>query len=375
MGKFALFLAAALAFAQAAADRFEGVYAGKELRLELRAAGSSSYAGSLQVQGQTYPVSARTVNRRLIGTLQSGGNRYPLQAELNGGQLRLESEGNVYLLDREVAVISVHEHPMGFTVRPAAGWSARNNENGVLLMPPDAAAQSTEEGYIAVVQDGYNAAQEAATVRNMSKQFVEHGGEMRKAGVRQQSGSVTSYYWEAPDPKSGKLAGLKVYLIPAGNRVNLLLAYGLAGRIAAREPELMQMVASLRKDAPKPVPATGPLADNTPLAQQWLRKLQGKMIRQFHAYSGMSSDKRHMLFADGRYTFRSNSMVAIDVPGASASSIGRGREEGRWQIREINGAVFLRIQYSDGSTGQYRLTQDARNWYMNGEKAFAVDPE
>jgi hypothetical protein len=117
------------------------------------------------------------------------------------------------------------------------------------------------------------------------------------------------------------------------------------------------------------------LADNTPLAQQWLQKLRGKMIRQFYASQGMSSDKRHYLNADGTYSYRRNSMVAIDVPGASASSIGNNNSAGRWRIRDVGGQVMLEVHYNSGETGQFRITQDARNWYLDGEKAFAVEPE
>jgi hypothetical protein len=82
-----------------------------------------------------------------------------------------------------------------------------------------------------------------------------------------------------------------------------------------------------------------------------------------------------MLNADGSYWFRSSSMVSIDVPGASASSTGGNGVQGRWRISEANGNVFLQVQLASGETRQYRITQDARNWYLNGEKAFAVDPE
>ena len=178
------------------------------------------------------------------------------------------------------------------------------------------------------------------------------------------------------DPKTRAVAGLKIYFTPAGSRANVIVAFGLADRIAIRDAELRQMLGSMQASAPQAVATCdGSLADNTPAAQQWLRKLQGKMIRQFHAYQGMSSDKRHMLQADGSYWFRSNSMVSVDVPGASASSTGGNDSRGRWRIRDTNGAIFLQVQYTSGETRQFRITQDARNWYMNGEKAFAVDPE
>ncbi|MEO5952686.1 MAG: hypothetical protein ABIQ44_09500, partial [Chloroflexia bacterium] len=110
-------------------------------------------------------------------------------------------------------------------------------------------------------------------------------------------------------------------------------------------------------------------------AQQWLQKVRGRMIRQFYASAGMSSDKYHYTNADGTYVYRSSSMVSVDVSGASALSTGKGANTGRWMIRDVNGNVFLQVTYSNGETNMMRITQDARNWYLNGEKAFAVDPQ
>jgi hypothetical protein len=89
----------------------------------------------------------------------------------------------------------------------------------------------------------------------------------------------------------------------------------------------------------------------------------------------MSSDKSHYLNADGTYRFESSSMVAVGLPGASASSIGRGNETGRWYIRDVGGRVVLEVRYTNGATTQMRIHEEAPNWFLNGEKAFAVDPQ
>ena len=59
---------------------------------------------------------------------------------------------------------------------------------------------------------------------------------------------------------------------------------------------------------------------------------------------------------------------------SSASSTGGHNAQGRWSIREAGGEVFLEVHYNSGETRQFRITQDTRNWYLNGEKAFAVNP-
>ncbi len=269
------------------------------------------------------------------------------------------------LLSGVVLTASAHVHPKGFSIEPAAGWRAQDNDSGVLLIP--AGAVANEEVYIAALQDGYSAAEEAKTVRELSQTFLQNGGQIRRAGEREAIGNGAAYYWEIVEPRTRAVAGLKIYFVPVGTRAEVIVAYGMANRVAARDGELRQMLATMRVAAPA--------GNSSALADQWTRKLQGKMIRQFHAYSGMSSDKRHMLNADGSYWFRSNSMVSIDVPGASASSTGGNGVQGRWRISEANGNVFLLVQLTNGETRQYRITQDARNWYLNGEKAFAVDPE
>jgi hypothetical protein len=277
--------------------------------------------------------------------------------------------GKLTILLATAALAFAHTHPRGFSVQPAANWSAQNNEQGVVLIPTG--ANSQEEVYVAAVQEGYSAAEEARTVQQLSQTFLRNGAQIRRAGEREPIGNGAAYYWEMVDPNTRQVAGLRIYFTPVGARANVIIAFGLANRIAARDSDLRSMLTSLRTAAPA---QTGGLADSTALAEQWQQKLQGKMIRQFHAYQGMSSDKRHMLNADGTYSFHSDSVVAIDVAGASASSIGNRNAQGRWHIRDAGGVVFLDVRYNNGETRQFRITQDAHNWYLNGEKAFAVNP-
>jgi hypothetical protein len=74
-------------------------------------------------------------------------------------------------------------------------------------------------------------------------------------------------------------------------------------------------------------------------------------------------------------------MVSIDVgsygnaPDASALNTGPGANTGRWRIKDLGGQVVLQVQYANGQTRLFRITQDSRNWYLDGEKAFAVDPD
>jgi hypothetical protein len=377
MSKITLLLTVVAAFAQGGFDPYQGLFAGKDLRLELRAEGGA-YAGRIEVQGQAFPVTGRVVNGQLAAGFVSGGNRFAFQATVQNNTMRLVSDGTEYVLIRQGGAnplaargAAAHVHPKGFSVQPAAGWTARDNEQGVLLAPAGAA---DDEVYVAALQDGYSQAEEAKTVRELSQAFLQNVRDIRRNGERQAIGNGAAYYWEMVDPQTGKVAGLKIYFVPRGTQANVIVAFGAAQRIQPRDQDLRQMLASMQTAAAQPM-AAGALADSTAAAQQWLAKLKGKMIRQFHTYQGMSSDKRHYLNADGTYRFVSSSMVSVDVSGASGLSTGSNGEQGRWSIGEVGGQVYLKIQYRDGRTGQYRLTRDDRNWYMNGEKAFAVEPE
>jgi hypothetical protein len=169
--------------------------------------------------------------------------------------------------------------------------------------------------------------------------------------------------------------GFDIYLANEGKLVYLLVAVGEPARVRAHEASLRNMLAAAAPPKAPPPMASGALADNTALAQKWLAKLRGKMVRQMWASEGMSFNKTHWLNADGTYRFKSSSMVSVDVPGASASSIGRGDETGRWRIRDLGGQVVLEVRYDNGNTVQMRIREEATNWYLNGDKAFAIDPQ
>jgi hypothetical protein len=87
----------------------------------------------------------------------------------------------------------------------------------------------------------------------------------------------------------------------------------------------------------------------------------------------MSTDRTQFLNADGSYAFSSSSMVSVDVAGASGGSYGKDDQRGRWSIVERGGAPYLQILYISGESRLLAITADATNWYLNGEKAFAVE--
>lgn len=382
-----LFLAAAVAWCQSLA----GSYSNQELKLQLRDAGAGSYSGTLMLEGQTYPLSAQGTASQLKGEFSAGGNRFAFTARVDGMRMTLNSAGVDHVLSRDAAPAgaagALYRHSLGYSLRLAPGWTATENPDGIILLPAgagyDAGRSDNAEVYIAMVRDGYSPAEEAKLVQELSGAFTQGTGSVQRNGVREPmsfgSRQGAAYRWDIRDPKLGRNVAFDIFGAPEGGRYFAMISVGTAERVRQREGEVRQMMASLAFEAPKPLAAgpsaAGPLADTTPLAQQWLQKLRGRMIRQMYVYSGMSSDKYHYINADGSYVYKSSSMVSIDVSGASGMSSGGAANRGRWKIRDLGGQVFLEVQYQNGESRMMRITQDERNWYLNGEKAFAVDPQ
>lgn len=365
-------LAALLVLAATAAAQgvdFVGSYRSSELMLEVRRSALGILIGKIEIKGQQLPVKATVEGATLRGTFETSGQLFPFTATLSGSQLRLVSEGHEYVLAREGTAVAVaagpaHRHPSGFTVQPPAGWAAADKDQGVMMQPPGAAP---EEVYFALVQEDYSPDEETASVRQLSAAFLKNATSVRRSGDREAIPGGAAYHWEALNPQTRQFAALSIYVVPQGSRAHLLIAAGPAENVRARQPVLIPVVRSIRYQPPPP----GVLSNVT---RPWDQKLRGKVVRQFWASQGMSSDKKHYLNADGSYAFWSSSMVSVDVPGASAGSFGKDNQRGRWSIVERSGAPYLQVTYNSGETKLFAITQDSTNWYLNGEKAFAVEP-
>lgn len=388
-----LSLATGVAWCQSLA----GSYSNQDLKLQLREAGAGSYSGTLMLEGQTYPLSAQGTAAQLKGEFSLGGNRFAFTARVDGMRMTLNSAGVGHVLNREsvpgTAPATVYRHAKGYSLRLAPGWTATDNPDGIILLPAganfEAGRSDNAEVYIAMVRDGYSPAEEAKLVQELSAAFTQGAGSVQRNGVREPMSfggkQGAAYRWDIRDPKLGRNVAFDIFGAPEGGRYFAMISVGTAERVRQREGEVRQMMASMAFEAPKPLAAkpsaaggalaAGPMADTTPLAQQWLQKLRGRMIRQMYVYSGMSSDKYHYINADGSYVYKSSSMVSVDVSGASGMSSGGAANRGRWKIRDVGGQVFLEVQYQNGESRMMPITQDARNWYLNGEKAFAVDPQ
>jgi hypothetical protein len=406
------------AFGQGAAaplSSWHGKYSNANLQFELKPTPFGGLTGTLTFKGNVYVAIVRVSGEKLTGTFRTGNGSFPYEATRNGNELRFVTGDTEYLLRREGASAAAQSNPLarnkspmqppsaapappgqavqlspGCSVRLPAGWTSKESSDGFIFLPAgvsfDPSREDNSEVYLAALRNDYDPSEEAQTVQQLSAAVAlsgGRGGQRQSVTFGQRPGAI--YRWELPNPQSSEMSAFDIYLVPEGTRALVLIAVGEKARVRSNDPSVRQILASIALAAPPEdaggitaapkAAASGPLADSTPLARRWLEKLRGKVVRQFWASQGMSSDKRHWLYADGTYAFKSSSMVSVDVPGAGALSTGRDNSTGRWRIRDLSGQVFLEVSYNNGNVQRMRITEDNRNWYLNGEKAFAVNPE
>lgn len=406
--------------AASATPSWTGRYTGAGLELELKQTAFGGLSGVLTFEGKIYLATARPDGEKLTGSFRAGAESFPYEITRNGDEFRFVTGGTEYVLRRAGGAAAAPANPLarrtpaapaispalppagapvtstmpsqaasvakgrlvqvslGYSFRVPEGWTSTETPEGVMLLPAGVTfnpnRNDNPEVYLGILRDDYDPSGEAQAVRQISAGFAQgggSGGQRQSARFGSRAGAI--YRWEVRDPASGRLAAFDVFLTSEGRRGFLMIAAGEKARVRANDDTVRQIMASVDFTAPSPA-AGGPLADTTPLAQRWLAKLRGKLVRQFWASQGMSSEKKHWLNADGTYAYASSSMVSIDVSGASALSTGRDDSRGHWRIRDLGGEVFLEVRYLSGKVARMPITENNTNWFLNGEKAFADNP-
>jgi hypothetical protein len=82
----------------------------------------------------------------------------------------------------------------------------------------------------------------------------------------------------------------------------------------------------------------------------------------------MSSQRTLALGADGSYSFRKSSSVAIYVPGATGTSAGQNGQDGRWRIYEDNGRAMLELVSTTAGREVIVLTSEGSKTFLNGRR-------
>jgi len=79
------------------ADPFNGIFEGDGLKLSLKK-GGSSYSGSLEFRGNSYPVTAIKKANGLQGNFKAGDKSFSFSAAIENNKLTLVSDGAIYVL-------------------------------------------------------------------------------------------------------------------------------------------------------------------------------------------------------------------------------------------------------------------------------------
>src|SRR5262249_46966947 len=111
------------------------------------------------------------------------------------------------------------------------------------------------------------------------------------------------------------------------------------------------------------------------LPQPWASVLSDQALNYFSSYNsgggggGMASHRVLHLCSDGRFTFAGDSLVTMNVPGASGSSGGRSGFHGRWSIDSPTDSTAVLILVSDdGREVRWPLRWDGSKTFLNGQR-------
>jgi hypothetical protein len=143
------------------------------------------------------------------------------------------------------------------------------------------------------------------------------------------------------------------------------------------EATYRQLVAGLAKSVAfgSPAAPSAPLPAEDPGTRRWAQLLSGQMLHYFSSYNsggasgGMAAHRVLHLCADGRFAYFGDRMVTMNVPGASASSGGRGGFHGQWTLDAATpGGAVLVLRGDDGRQLRWSVTYDGQKTFVNGQR-------
>ena len=229
-------------------------------------------------------------------------------------------------------------------------------------------------------------------LKELQDQMASSGAQVEKfdtEAFRAAQGPGVILSWDFRSPK-GQPLRFRTYLVGANNQTLVLTAVGQRAPLAARDPVLRQIAASLDLGAAaKPAAAEAAAADpaakdlraDTPVAKSWDQRLRGKLLTQVSGNVGSSggytSTKRILLHPDGRFDYYSSSLVTVDVPGASGNSGGTKNKTGRWRVVSRGDLPILEMR-PEGETPMYGALsyQDGKPFLLLGNvRTFVTDPK
>lgn len=397
----AFLLMAAAAWSQVAApiDWYPGNWMNNEIKLKLGSASlvKFSYTGTIEFQGQSFPVTARRASESapLEGEFTSNGARFRFTATLDGNRLRFVTDGTTYVLGREAAASAnpssnpllrpmgtaaparsapaasagkSYRSPSGISFTLPTGWEAKEGNDGAVLMPPGYVfnPQQMDELYVTGTQEG--SATDPSIAAEMQKAFGAQGAQFQQSTMQLGGRPVVAYAASMREPKSGRMMALRIYLVQQGPKVAMTVGLGLADGVERNDAGLRQVAATIAYQAP-PAPPPGQLSDGSAAANQWVQRFKGMKLRQLTTGQYEAGSKTWILNADGTFSFASDYSAAVYAPsGANASMANRDGGQGRWRVV----GNTLELRFANGNTNTYTLTSNGTQTFMNGVRTYVT---
>ncbi len=163
----AMIVLTVLSFAQnplKRSDPFTGRFEGDQVALELTGA-NGQYTGTMTIQGQTFPATARVAGATANGMVQAGGRNFPFTLAPTGNGLKLASEESEYLLER---------HSAPGSAPPATAVPTKSSSNSIVGFWRNA------QGHARFNADG------TGEVDGENGRYEIHGNQMTLSGPRGQ---------------------------------------------------------------------------------------------------------------------------------------------------------------------------------------------
>ena len=180
----------------------------------------------------------------------------------------------------------------------------------------------------------------------------------------------------------GEAVYARVYLSIHNDRTVSFFAVANREIISSRGDVLDAIFSSMRSNAhyaaSAPTSVTSASSDTTPLAREWMQRLNGKKLTRLSGYSsgssgGYSSQSELVLMANGRFSYNSSSSVAIYVDGANGGSSSRNQSAGTWRILDQGGTIILELR-SEGNVDRRTMTYRDGKTFMNGGRVYVTQP-
>lgn len=280
----------------------------------------------------------------------------------------------------------IFTHPQGFSFQYPADWKIELTSEAAQILPPGIAATDQTENFRVVTT--------AAPIEVTDQRFA---GEMDQLAAQipgfTKIGTTQSYKTKTTSGLRGIWAGtnlttrqpvqMRMYATTLNSVAIVLFAAGTSTKLDAREAILREIAASV---APSRNPASqsnqappGVNNDRSPLAQQWLQRLNGKKLTKLSSYKsgggggGMSSKTELYLLSNGTFQARTESSVSVYVEGANGSSGGVKRAAGTWRIYTRNGQAILETKYANGQIESSLLEDRNNQTFVNGSRWFVTE--